>query len=82
MFGSTVPVFGRDLLLLDVGGVVAAAGLAVAFVVSATRNTVALYREEPVPEATHEPKRQETAGSLNPRVDRRRHPATSVEVLL
>lgn len=49
MFHPTVRLFGRELLLLDVGGVVAGAGLALAFVVSALRNTAALYREEPLP---------------------------------
>jgi hypothetical protein len=34
-------------LLFDVGGVVAIAGLAAAFALSAARNTLALYRAEP-----------------------------------
>ena len=37
--------------LFDVGGVVALVGLAVVFVVSAVRNTRALYRAEPLPRA-------------------------------
>lgn len=37
------------LLLFDIGGVAAAAGLAIAFLVSAVRNGRALYREEPLP---------------------------------
>lgn len=49
MVDPTVALFGREFLLLDVGGVVATAGLGVAFVVSAVRNTAALYREEPLP---------------------------------
>ena len=36
--------------LFDVGGIVAIVGLAVVFVVSAVRNTVALYRAEPLPD--------------------------------
>jgi phosphatidylglycerophosphate synthase len=36
-------------LLFDVGGVVATAGLAVTFIISAVRNTVALYEAEPTP---------------------------------
>jgi len=36
-------------LLFDVGGVVATAGLAVTFIISAIRNTVALYKAEPTP---------------------------------
>ena len=35
--------------LFDLGAVVAIAGLAIAFVVASLRNTVALYRAEPVP---------------------------------
>ncbi len=37
------------LLLFDVGGVIASGGLLIAFVVSAVRNTRALYRAEPLP---------------------------------
>jgi len=48
-FDPTVSLFGREFLLLDVGGVVATVGLGAAFVVSAMRNTAALYREEPLP---------------------------------
>lgn len=40
-------------LLFDVGGIVAAIGLLVAFVVSTARTTAALYREEPLPSAPH-----------------------------
>jgi phosphatidylglycerophosphate synthase len=36
-------------LLFDVGGVIATAGLAVTFIISAVRNTVALYEAEPTP---------------------------------
>ncbi len=42
-------IFGRTYLLFDVTGVIAAAGLMVAFLVSAARNTRQLYREEPLP---------------------------------
>ncbi len=42
----TVELMDRHVLLLDVGGVVAAVGLGVAFVVSAIRNGIALYRAE------------------------------------
>jgi phosphatidylglycerophosphate synthase len=51
MVDPVVWLFGREFLLLDVGGVVATIGIGVAFVVSAARNTVALYREEPLPRA-------------------------------
>jgi phosphatidylglycerophosphate synthase len=42
-------IAGRTFLLFDVGAVVAAVGLVIAFVVAAVRNTVGLYREEPLP---------------------------------
>ena len=42
-------VAGHRALLLDVSGIVAAAGLAVVFIASAIRNTRALYVAEPLP---------------------------------
>lgn len=45
-----VGLFDRYYLLFDVGGVVATIGLAVTFATSAIRNTVALYKAEPIPE--------------------------------
>jgi phosphatidylglycerophosphate synthase len=42
-------IAGRRMLLLDVGGVVAAVGLCSAFLASAFRNGRALYRAEPLP---------------------------------
>jgi archaetidylinositol phosphate synthase len=42
-------VLGYRALLLDVGGVVAVAGLVLVFLVSAIRNTRALYVAEPIP---------------------------------
>lgn len=45
----TVELMGCQFRLLDVGGVVAIAGLSVAFVVSAIRNGAALYHAEPLP---------------------------------
>ena len=47
-----VVLAGSEYLLFDVGGVVAAAGMCGAFVLSAVRNTLALYRAEPVPPLT------------------------------
>jgi archaetidylinositol phosphate synthase len=44
-----VTIGAREVLLLDVGGIVAMAGLSVAFIVSATRNGMALYQAEPLP---------------------------------
>jgi archaetidylinositol phosphate synthase len=42
-----VILFGRTVLLFDAGGIVGIAGMAVLLVVSVTRNTLQLYREEP-----------------------------------
>jgi phosphatidylglycerophosphate synthase len=44
-----VKVFGREVLLFDLGGVMAIIGMSVMLVVSAIRHTVQLYREEPLP---------------------------------
>jgi hypothetical protein len=44
-------LFGRQYLLFDVGGVVAAVLLLVTAVVSAIRNTRTLYSAEPLPDA-------------------------------
>jgi archaetidylinositol phosphate synthase len=44
-----VDVFGRRVLLLDVGALVATAGLVTVFIVSAIRNARALYLAEPLP---------------------------------
>jgi archaetidylinositol phosphate synthase len=44
-----VDVAGQRALLLDVGALIATVGLAVVFVVSAVRNTRALYLAEPLP---------------------------------
>ena len=51
LFQKPVVGLGGDAryLLFDVGGTVATAGLAVTFILSAVRNTVALYRAEPTP---------------------------------
>jgi archaetidylinositol phosphate synthase len=45
---ARVEIAGHRLLLFDVGGVVAAVGLAAIFVVAAATNTRALYRAEPI----------------------------------
>ena len=50
-YKPTVVLAGSEYLLFDVGGVVATAGMAGTFVVSAVRNTLALYRAEPLPRA-------------------------------
>jgi len=45
-----VTVFGVQMLLFDVGGIVGAVGLTFIAIVSAARNTRRLYRAEPLPE--------------------------------
>lgn len=47
-----VYLVGHRLLLLDAGGVIAAIGLTMAFLASAVRSAVALYRVEPLPGRT------------------------------
>jgi hypothetical protein len=47
-FHPSVTIAGRSFLLFDVGGVVAAAGLAMIFGLSAARNTRTLYKAEPL----------------------------------
>jgi len=42
----TIKVFGRNLLLFDVGGVVAITGMAIMLVASSVRHTLQLYQEE------------------------------------
>jgi archaetidylinositol phosphate synthase len=42
-------VAGRRMLLLDISGLIATAGLALVFIASAVRNTRALYLAEPLP---------------------------------
>lgn len=49
LYSPRVHIAGRTLLLFDVGGVIAIAGLGSAFAFSAIRNTLALYKAEPVP---------------------------------
>jgi phosphatidylglycerophosphate synthase len=49
---ATVDIAGRRFLLFDVGGVCAAVGMTLFFLVSAAKNTRALYREEPIARAS------------------------------
>lgn len=51
LFAPAVSLAGRSWLLFDVGGAIGTVGLAVAFLVSAARNTRALYAAEPLPAA-------------------------------
>jgi phosphatidylglycerophosphate synthase len=47
LHSSAVDVFGRRILLFDLGAWIAGAGLLITYAVSAVRNGAALYREEP-----------------------------------
>lgn len=49
MWDPTARIFGRELLLFDVGGSVAICGLLATFLISFARNGYALYRAEPIP---------------------------------
>ena len=49
LFHPNATIFGHELLLFDVGGVIAAIGLLVTLVVSAIGHTRELYRAEPIP---------------------------------
>lgn len=53
-----VSLFGYRVLLFDVGGAVAIAGLLGTFIASAARNTRTLYRLEPLPGRQPAPERQ------------------------
>jgi archaetidylinositol phosphate synthase len=49
LHNTRIQFAGREFLLFDIGGVVAIVGLVSAFVFSAIRNTLALYKAEPIP---------------------------------
>ena len=71
-YKPTVVLAGSEYLLFDVGGVVATAGMCGAFVLSAVRNTLALYRAEPVPRADRPPRRDaQPAEAADPPVGKR-----------
>jgi hypothetical protein len=77
LFQKPVVGLGGDTsyLLFDVGGVVATAGLAVTFIISAVRNTVALYRAEPTPPREEaSPSGQPSNVGVKGRVEERRPP--------
>ncbi len=52
LFKPWVDVWGHPYRLFDVGGVIAIMGMTVAMLRSTIRNTVALYRAEPMPGST------------------------------
>jgi archaetidylinositol phosphate synthase len=60
-----VSIFGATVPLLDIGGIVAAAGLVLVFFASAARNTRALYLAEPLPPPARRsaPRRSSTASA-------------------
>ena len=49
---AKVTIAGHRFLLFDVGGACAAAGMTMFFLVSSARNTIALYKEEPIAKAS------------------------------
>jgi len=64
-----VDVAGQHARLFDVGGLVAIAGMIVAFGVSAIRNTRALYLAEPLPSSNAEStQRTQRTQTQNPRI--------------
>jgi phosphatidylglycerophosphate synthase len=67
LLAPTVTLFGYTFLLFDVGGVVAAAALAVTFLVAAASNTRALYLAEPIRASTFELRTQKF--ELGPRAE-------------
>jgi phosphatidylglycerophosphate synthase len=56
MHSDYVRIAGTQYRLFDVGGAVAIAGLAITFIASAVMNTRALYRAEPLPPRTRQPR--------------------------
>jgi archaetidylinositol phosphate synthase len=49
LWRSTVHLFGRAHRLFDVAGTLGISGMLLIMVISAVRNTICLYREEPIP---------------------------------
>jgi phosphatidylglycerophosphate synthase len=62
---DAVSLFGARVLLFDLGGAVAIAALLATFLVSAARNTMTLYRLEPLPAASGESARPEGPAGLS-----------------
>jgi phosphatidylglycerophosphate synthase len=56
LWKSTVHLFGRAHRLFDVAGTLGISGMLLIMVISAVRNTIRLYREEPVPVGEPAPK--------------------------
>jgi phosphatidylglycerophosphate synthase len=65
-----VEIAGEHFLLFDVAGLIAIAGLLLAFVVGAVRNGVALYKAEPLPRRRPTDRGQRKADGANLLVER------------
>lgn len=50
LYKSVVHLFGRAYRLFDVGGTMGISGMLIVLVISVIRNTIKLYRKEPLPE--------------------------------
>src|SRR5947209_14357006 len=61
LWKSTVLLFGRAHRLFDVAGTLGISGMLLIMVISAVRNTIRLYREEPLPVDKPTPKSRQTA---------------------
>src|SRR5438270_11774689 len=60
LWKSTVYLFGRAHRLFDVAGTLGISGMLLIMVISAVRNTIRLYREEPIPVGKPWPNSEET----------------------
>ena len=60
LWKSTVHLFGRAHRLFDVAGTLGMSGMLLIMVISAVRNTIRLYREEPIPVGKPLPNSQQT----------------------
>jgi phosphatidylglycerophosphate synthase len=65
-FNPMAHLAGRNYRLMSVGGTIGIAGMVLIMVISAVRNTMRLYREEPIPYKPAMPKRssEEKAGEV------------------
>jgi archaetidylinositol phosphate synthase len=61
LWRSTVHLFGRAHRLFDVAGTLGISGMLLIMVISAVRNTIRLYREEPIPVGKPAPNARQSA---------------------
>ena len=61
LWKSTVHILGRAHRLFDVAGTLGISGMLLIMVISAVRNTIRLYRQEPLPVGKPTPKAKQTA---------------------